>query len=70
MSTNNKLTNSFRSELNEFVTKFKKFDPKLKKNILIGSFMIFSVLLTGVLLAIIALVRFGGKIIDAKLALY
>lgn len=59
----------FKKEFKDFKHKFKRFDPKLQKNIMIGSFMIFSVVATGLLLAIMALVRFGGKVIDAKIAL-
>ena len=59
----------FQKEFEDFKNKFKRFDPKLQKNIMIGSFMIFSVVATGLLLAIMALLRFGGKVIEAKIAL-
>ncbi len=61
--------NEFKKEFEEFKIKFKRFDPKLQKNIMIGSFMIFSVVATGLFLALTALARFGGKILDAKITL-
>ena len=59
----------FQKDFEDFKNKFKNFDPKLKKNMLIGSFMIFSVVATGLFLFVIALLRFGDKVINAKIAL-
>lgn len=57
-----------KSALSYYFQKFLGFDKRLRRNILIGAGLMMTLLFTGVLLALISLVQFGGNLIDEALS--
>ena len=67
---NHKKELEVKSNWSYLYQKFLKIDPRMRKNIVIGASMILMVVVTGFLLAAIALVKIGGSFIESKVADY
>lgn len=58
----------YKSSASFLYQKFLSIDKRMRRNLVIGVSMITIVTVTGVVLAIISLVQFGGSVIDHALA--
>lgn len=59
---------TYKSSASYLYQKFLNIDKRMRLNIVIGVSMFTIVVVTGVVLAIISLVQFGGSLIDDALA--